>query len=167
MDTGTAAEAAAPHGKDGGVPSALEELMRSTERNVELAHRRAKLIPNGLPSFASPEEAFAFASVEKNLSLYGGVIHGSEHFMVALPSGKRISNWHLSAYFKDLFQPFGIEGYRFLAPHLSHPDLFVQVGAASVLNLPMSRLGYRFHLDDTVEQRRATVEGLQNALQAL
>ncbi len=142
-----------------------DKLAEIAERDATFSHLLADTVKTGLPAFSSIEAAFQFAEDETHLGLYTGLVSGSERYNVELPSGGVETNWLINAYFQDLFRPFGLEVYAFLAPHLEHPDLFVQVGAAGVLSPALAHFGYKFQLKDSGEERHRTVVGLLRGLE--
>jgi hypothetical protein len=106
----------------------------SPEEYEQLKAERAKAWEKeGLPVFASVQEAVKFATDERNLLAHLRSAGGSERFDVPLPSGKSVSNWLLYAYFFRVFKPFGKEAVGALIRLLNHDAPFVRLGAQRAL----------------------------------
>ncbi len=157
---------AAPDTQPAALPAALPAQAASQPPSDQAAQRPTSLRElSNLPPIDTLEEALAYAEEAKNLLSYQGLVLGSERFPVTLPSGERVTNWTINAFYRDLFQPYGEKAYRQLAERLTHPQLFVQVGAYSVLNSYMYARGLKWHLDDTEAQRIATRDKLISILE--
>ena len=141
-----------------------QPAVRSTPQRADIVATSEFLLPNNVPEFAHLGEAIDYATQEKNLVGFEGLIFGSEHFYVDLPSGGTISNWKVNSFYRAVFAPFGEAAFPFLAPLLDHEHVSVQVGAYSVLNATMYKHGLGRHTRDTREERVATMHALQEIL---
>ena len=83
--------------------------------------------------FKTAKEAIEFVEDEKNILSYKGLVFGSEHFFVNLPSGKKVSNWRIDCIFNAAFRPLGKDAIPYLITALNHEKIYVRLGASHVL----------------------------------
>ncbi len=107
--------------------------------------RGPDLRADGLPGFASVEEAIAFVVVPGNVNKFKGTNGGSEFYVIELPTGEKATNWRIDSYFRSVFRAFGESAYPRLADLLNHEHEFVRVGAYAVLNSYMHARGIRYN----------------------
>ncbi len=140
---------------------------------IEPSPRAIDVVPTGplpkytnLPEFSTLQAAIDFATQEKNLLGFEGIITNSETFDVELPSGGTIGNYVIDCFYRQVFRQFGEDAYPFLTPLLDHEHTFVQVGAYSVMNSAMFKHGLTRKVRHTREERVATMHAFEAILAA-
>ncbi len=104
--------------------------------------------------FETVADAVRFVQDENNILNYNGLIDGSEMYDVALPSGKKVTNWRINCAFGAAFRKFGKESILPLIELLESETEYLRVGAYGALMQKSGRYDERSHSQDA-EKRRA------------